>query len=140
MGVKTGLHELADRIAGADMRGMMQAAGERAAQRMLDIAVPLTPEAGGALRESWHAEAPVQSGRGVSMEIRNDAAYASFVEEGHRQNPERFVPAIGRRLVEDFVPGRFFLREAEAQYRAGRDEGLEKMIDERLRQVLRDDQ
>lgn len=139
MGVKTGLKTLAARLAGMDGRAMMMAAGEQAARRMVDIAVPLTPVEDGKLRESWRAGLPVETGRGVRVEVRNEAEYASFVEAGHRQAPQRFVPAIGRTLTEDFVPGRFFLREAEAQYRAGRDIALERMIEGSLRQVLEDD-
>lgn len=36
--------------------------------------------------------------------------YAPHVEYGHRQEVGRFVPAIKRRLVKPFVPGKYFLK------------------------------
>ena len=38
--------------------------------------------------------------------------YAPYVELGHHQQPGRYVPAIGKRLVRDFVPAKPFLRPA----------------------------
>lgn len=41
--------------------------------------------------------------------------YAPHVEYGHRQQPERFVPQIGKRLKASYVPGqRFLQRSVEA--------------------------
>lgn len=37
------------------------------------------------------------------------AHYALAVHEGHKQTPGRFVPAIGKRLVQDYVPGNPFM-------------------------------
>ena len=37
--------------------------------------------------------------------------YAPYVENGHRQEVGRYVPAIGKRLVNGFVEGRHMLRE-----------------------------
>lgn len=42
--------------------------------------------------------------------------YAVFVEKGHRQQPGRFVPAIGKRLKKSFVAGRPFLKPALADH------------------------
>ena len=38
------------------------------------------------------------------------AEYAPHVEYGHRQTPGRYVPAIGRRLVNSYVPGQHYLQ------------------------------
>ena len=38
--------------------------------------------------------------------------YAPYVEFGHHQEVGRYVPAIERRLVRDFVPGKPFLKPA----------------------------
>lgn len=38
--------------------------------------------------------------------------YAPYVELGHHQQPGRFVPAIKKRLVRKFVPGKPYLRPA----------------------------
>ena len=140
MGVKTGLHALSGRIRRMDGRQRLHAAGEQAGRRMLDIVRPLTPAEGGNLRESWRLAGIVQEGQLLRVEIENSAEYASFVEEGHRQTPERFVPTIGKTLVEDFVPGRFFLRAAEDIYRNERDAALEEMVRKYLGQVFGDDE
>ena len=139
MGVRTQLHTAARRIAALDGRSLMHAAGRHAAERMMGIVVPLTPVEDGGLQTGWNAGAPAEIVGGVRVEIKNDAQYASFVEEGHRQTPERFVPTIGRTLVDDYVPGRFFLRAAETEYKAGRDTALERMLEKRLRQVMTGD-
>ena len=131
---------MAGRIRRMDGRQLLHAAGEQAGRRMLDIVRPLTPVEGGGLRESWRLAGMIQEGQLLRVEIENSAEYASFVEEGHRQTPERFVPVIGKTLVEDFVPGQFFLRAAEDIYRNERDAALEEMVHEHLEQVFGDDE
>ena len=44
--------------------------------------------------------------------IGTDKEYAPFVELGHHQEPGRYVPAIGKRLVRSFVPAKPFLLPA----------------------------
>ena len=41
--------------------------------------------------------------------ISNPMEYASYVEYGHPQEPGRFVPAIGKRLKNSWVPGHYML-------------------------------
>lgn len=43
--------------------------------------------------------------------------YAPYVELGHSQEPGRFVPAIGRRLVRSWVDAKPFLRPAVDDHR-----------------------
>lgn len=38
--------------------------------------------------------------------------YAPYVEYGHHQEPGRYVPALGKRLVAEYVPGKPFLKPA----------------------------
>ena len=38
--------------------------------------------------------------------------YSVYVELGHHQEPGRYVPQIGKRLVRSFVPGKPYLRPA----------------------------
>ena len=47
------------------------------------------------------------------IEVVNPVHYASYVEYGHRQEPGRFVPAIGKRLVNSWVDGAFMLTLSE---------------------------
>ena len=44
--------------------------------------------------------------------IGTNVDYAPHVELGHIQQPGRYVPAIGKRLVADHVPGYPFIRPA----------------------------
>ena len=140
MGVKTGLHRAAERLKRADGKKLVLQAGAQASQRMLELAAANTPLGSGELRGSWQLKKMEAGANGVRIEVENSAEYASFVEEGHRQTPERFGPAIGKTLVEDFVPGQFFLREAEAAYRAEGGAALENMMAERMRQVFAGDE
>ena len=43
--------------------------------------------------------------------------YAPYVELGHHQQPGRYVPKIGKRLVRSWVPGKPFLRPAFENHR-----------------------
>lgn len=47
-----------------------------------------------------------------SVVIGSPVEYAPFVELGHAQEPGRYVPAIGKRLVKSWVPAKPFLRPA----------------------------
>lgn len=94
---------------------------------------------GGTLRRGWTArtEAEAESGGGTSnvtqyastlkvdhsgsshsITITNPVHYASFVENGHRQQPGRFVPAIGKRLKKQWVEGQFMMAKSEAETKA----------------------
>lgn len=49
---------------------------------------------------------------GNTVVVGSAVEYAPYVELGHRQEPGRYVPAIGRRLVADHVAPRPYLRPA----------------------------
>ena len=68
-----------------------------------------TPRMTGALINSWTISAVTINGGNLEVEIINNQNYASFVEYGHRQTPGRYVPAIGKRLVNEWVEGRFMM-------------------------------
>lgn len=94
---------------------------------------------GGTLRRGWTArtEAEAESGGGTSnvtqyassltvdhsgsthsITITNPVHYASYVENGHRQQPGRYVPAIGKRLKKQWVEGQFMMAKSEAETKA----------------------
>jgi hypothetical protein len=93
---------------------------------------------GGTLRRGWTArtESEAESGRSKdptayaqsipvehsgsthSITITNPVHYASYVENGHRQQPGRFVPAIGKRLKKSWVEGKFWMAQSEAETKA----------------------
>ena len=97
-------------------RAAVESAVESAVERALEIcggkcetyAKKLCPVDTGRLRnsithqaESWDTEL-----------IGTNVEYAPYVEFGHHQEPGRYVPAIGKRLVRDWVPPKEFLRPA----------------------------
>lgn len=81
-----------------------------------------TPEVSGNLRAGWSptddafgwgSKLPVnRSGNRLTTNIYNPVWYASFVEYGHKQEPGRYVPAIEKQLVKDFVPGKYYANQA----------------------------
>lgn len=85
-------------------------------EMVIDLAVQLeekvkelTPQQTGHLRREWHVGNLVKRGDEYYIEVYNNVEYAEAVEYGHRQKPGRFVPAIGKRLVNDFVPGKHMM-------------------------------
>lgn len=55
--------------------------------------------------------------RGEDTEaIGTDVSYAPFVELGHNQQPGRYVPKLGKRLVASHVAGKPFLKPALENY------------------------
>lgn len=53
----------------------------------------------------------------VTVHVGTNVEYAAYVELGHHQQPGRYVPAIGKRLKKDYVPGIAFLRPAMENHR-----------------------
>lgn len=70
-----------------------------------------TPVDTGDLRRTWIFEGVTKTGFIFEMELSNNLEYADYIEYGHRQEPGRYVPAIGKRLKADYVPGSYMLRD-----------------------------
>ena len=84
----------------------------------------LCPVDTGLLRNSiTHAYNDEEDGK-VTLLVGTNVEYAPYVELGHRQQPGRYVPKIGKRLVRSWVPGKPFLRPAFEDHR----EEIEKII------------
>ena len=64
---------------------------------------------GGSLRQSLRAELPSGNNPGIVGYIED---YAPHVEYGHRQQPGRYVPQIGKRLKANYVQGQHFLQRS----------------------------
>lgn len=47
--------------------------------------------------------------------VENPVKYASYVEYGHRQEPGRYVPALGKRLKQSWVEGKYMLTISEKE-------------------------
>lgn len=87
------------------------------AEKTMERAKNNTPSDTGLLLRSWHRTAP----SGGEVEIYNDAKRASGdkteyygldVEWGHRQKVGQYVPKLGKRLKQPFVPGKHMLQTA----------------------------
>lgn len=96
----------------------LEKTGKNVGAQSLKILKNNTPVDTGGLRQSWTAEGPNYAGKAWTIKLINNAEYASFVEEGHRQTPGRYVPAIGKRLVASWVPGQFFMKRSMSQIEA----------------------
>lgn len=86
------------------------------AARLLRKVIKRTPAKTGNLRNLWGATKDIKvkkTGNNYEVNIENSASYASYVEYGHRQTPGRYVPEIGKRLVNDWVDGKFMLTLSE---------------------------
>lgn len=102
------------------------------ANRLLALVIPRTPvgkypkgagKVGGTLRRGWlnNGKSSVSAlsvekiAGGYAVTLTNTTPYASYVEEGHRQTPGRYVPAIGKRLKASWVEGQHFLKISELE-------------------------
>ncbi|RMC55061.1 HK97 gp10 family phage protein [Lactobacillus sp. ESL0261] len=95
-----------------------------------------TPVKTGDLRRSWQLIGPIFSGADITIELRNSKNYASFVENGHRQTPGRYVPAIGKRLKASWVPGQHFLQKATKQTSNQIPQLITPVMDNILRRLM----
>lgn len=67
------------------------------------------------MRRSWNAGTVVREGREYKVKVFNTASYASYVNDGHRQQPGRFVPILGKQLVKGWVDGLNMAEKAEKE-------------------------
>ena len=74
-----------------------------------DYAIGLAPVKSGWLKQHMAHEVHMDK---KEVWIGNTVKYAPSVEFGHHQQVGRYVPAIGKRLVREFVPGKPFLKPA----------------------------
>ncbi|WP_278951946.1 HK97 gp10 family phage protein [Lactobacillus apis] len=95
-----------------------------------------TPVQSGELRRSWQLKGPFFAGSDITVELKNGKNYASFVENGHRQTPGRYVPAIGKKLKASWVPGQHFLQKATDETRGQVPQLLTPVMDDILRRLM----
>ena len=95
-----------------------------------------TPVQSGELRRSWQLKGPFFAGSDITVELKNGKNYASFVENGHRQTPGRYVPAIGKKLKASWVPGQHFLQKATNETKGQLPQLLTPAMDEILRRLM----
>ena len=80
------------------------------------------------MRRSWDAERINDS----TVKVLNSASYASYVNDGHRQRPGRFIPVLGKRLTKSFVKGLRMQEKAEAATRRASDKIMKNALDDYL--------
>lgn len=78
----------------------------------------------------------IKEGNEYVIEIVNPVHYASYVENGHRQEVGRYVPAIGKRLVNSWVDGKFMLKISEEELDSKMSQILEKKIQKFLEECF----
>lgn len=94
---------------------------------------------GGELRRAWLFDSTLDvscTGGVYKVEVKNSKEYASYVEYGHRQMPGRYVPAIGKRLKDSWVEGKFMMTKSEEEIRNIAPAFLEKELEKWLREVF----
>ena len=64
--------------------------------------------------------------------MKNPVEYSSYVEFGHRQEPGRFVPALGKKLKSAWVNGHFMLTISEKEL----ESQLPKIIERKLTKFM----
>lgn len=80
------------------------------------------------MRRSWEAERINDS----TVKVLNTASYASYVNDGHRQRPGRFIPVLGKRLTKSFVKGLHMQEKAEAATRRASEKIMKNALDDYL--------
>lgn len=90
--------------------------------------------------EAYAKSLPVRkTGKTFTVEVVNPVHYASYVEFGHRQEPGRYVPAIGKQLKVSWVEGKYFLFKSETNLERIAPSMLQKRLDRYLREVFNGD-
>lgn len=111
---------------------------------------------GGTLRRGWTAKTQEEAENGGNMsakeyayslnvvkigdtyqiEVINPVEYSSYVEHGHRQEPGRFVPALGKRLKAAWVDGVFMLTISEKELESIAPKILERKLTKYLEECF----
>lgn len=82
---------------------------EMIGNKAADYAAALAPVKTSNLKNSMTSEVHMEE---KAVYVGTDVEYAAYVEYGHHQQVGRYVPAIGKRLVKSFVPGKPYLKPA----------------------------
>lgn len=103
---------------------------------------------GGTLRRGWTGGQAMdgaayakqmnvaRSGDSYVIEVTNSVQYASYVENGHRQKPGRYVPALGKQLKAGWVNGQFMLKISTQEIEQMTPGILERKIENFLKEHL----
>lgn len=92
---------------------------------------------GGSLRDAWTILPIEKHGDQYTVTVINNLEYASYVEYGHRQAPGRYVPALGKTLKANWVPGKFMLTISEQQVKNLAPSILDKMLYNAMKEAFK---
>ena len=70
------------------------------------------PVVTGNLRRSITSGEVELNGNEYSMTVGSSLSYAKYVEEDHKQEVGKYVPAIGKKLKKEFVPGNHVIKDS----------------------------
>ena len=106
---------------------------------------------GGTLRRGWTAGQQIgareyarglrvdKDGKYYKIVIINQVEYAIYVEYGHRQEPGRYVPALGKRLKASWVHGQFMMTKSVSEVDAIAQAVVDKKVNDFLKKELGND-
>ncbi len=129
------IRKAAEALSQAQVKAFIRTVAKEVAARYLRKAAKKTPVDEGNLRRSWDVEV-ADKGGGCEITLTNSSEYASYVEYGHRQNPGRYVPAIGKRLKKSWVEGKLFLTKSEMEMEKELPKVIEKKLEAWLKEVI----
>lgn len=150
--------EVEKNLSGAQLELFIESCSKELAARLLAKVIKRTPvgeyplesgKKGGTLKRGWTGEKSqsatayadslkvTRSCGAYVIEIVNPVEYASYVEFGHRQTPGRFVPAIGKRLVQGWVEGKFMLTVSEDEIRNDAPRVLQNKLQKKLKECFK---
>lgn len=92
---------------------------------------------GGTLKRSWTIGEIRKEGGTYIIEVINPVEYASYVEYGHRQEPGRYVPALGKRLKKGWAKGKFMMTISEQELERAAPQILEQKMRRFLEEHMR---
>lgn len=131
------LTALRDRLASFNSTGRTEACSaviDNLTMRFIRGAKQKTPSDSGTLRRGWSTSNCEKTS--TSVMITNPVEYAEYVEYGHTQEVGRYVPAIGKRLKEPWVKGRFMATRTEEELRPKAPLIARKIIEAKLKEVI----
>lgn len=129
---KRDLEELLERLESGGAEEAIEAAMGQLAQYGMRVAKNNTPKQTGELRRNWTI-AELNAQRVV---LRNPTEYAEYVEYGHRQEPGRYVPKLGKRLKRSWVRGLFYATRSEETLRKNADKVIRPVLVKELEKML----
>ena len=101
---------------------------EEKSTECVDSIQAVTSVKSGNLKRSMTHEEVERVPEGFSVKIGSPLEYAQAVEEGHTQEVGKYIPAIGKRLVKSYVPGRHMIGDNITIYQKELEDSIIKNI------------